>query len=377
MNTSELINLSSSFNTWLKNKNENDYWLAQNIPFDSAIQRFNNYTKQLKQKSLKCKQVTWFVTNKCNLSCVHCGVSANDRLFKELSLEEFSNITPKLKKIGVKYVTLSGGESLLRKDIVEIISFLKDNEFNVGLVTNASLLTKTLIRLQDKIPDSISISIDGLEQNHSIIRQNKSNYSQAIKAITKAKELGVPIVSVATCVYPNNLKELDELKKVLFNAGIDQWLLRPITPSGRAYEKKDYFLDKYQIKDLLIYIKNNIEQGYDITVGQDLGYLGKLDSYIYLYPYFCTIGWDSFVILPNGDIKGFEEDYLPLEGNILKDDIEEIWQNKFKYYRKPKLTDKCLKCAYFPSCRGGYIPGVKVNKRCIKGTLELLENETM
>lgn len=377
MEALELTNLPLEFQDWLKTKKDNDYWLVPDVPFDSAIQKFNYYTNKLKEKKLKCRQVTWFVTNKCNLSCVHCGVSANDRLFKDLTLEEFSKITPQLKKIGVEFVTLSGGEALLRKDIVEVITFLKENGFKVGLVTNATYLTKTLQKLGKNIPDSISISIDGLEENHFLIRQNKSNYKTAIKAITEAKELGVNIISVATCVYPHNLKDLEELKTTLFEAGIDQWVLRAITPSGRASEKQNYFLDKQQIKDLLIYIKNNIENGYDITVGADLGYLGKLDSSIYLYPYFCTVGWDSFVILPNGDIKGFEEDYLPVEGNVLKDDIEKIWLKKFKYYRKPKLTNECLKCAYFSRCRGGYIPGAEVGRRCIKGTLELLENEKL
>ncbi|MFN4152117.1 MAG: radical SAM protein, partial [Candidatus Sericytochromatia bacterium] len=302
MEALELTNLPLEFKDWLKTKKDNDYWLVPDVPFDSAIQKFNYYTNKLKEKKLKCRQVTWFVTNKCNLSCVHCGVSANDRLFKDLTLEEFSQITPQLKKIGVEFITLSGGEALLRKDIVEVITFLKENGFKVGLVTNATYLTKKLQKLGKNIPDSISISIDGLEENHFLIRQNKSNYKTAIKAIKEAKELGVNIISVATCVYPHNLKDLEELKTTLFEAGIDQWVLRAITPSGRASEKQNYFLDKQQIKDLLIYIKNNIENGYDITVGADLGYLGKLDSSIYLYPYFCTVGWDSFVILPNGDI---------------------------------------------------------------------------
>ena len=123
----------------------------------------------------------------------------------------------------------------------------------------------------------------------------------------------------------------------------------------------------------LYYAKENLEKGFDVTIGADVGYLRKFDSYIYLFPYFSTIGWDSMIILPNGDIKGFDEAHLPYEGNILQDDIEELWFNGFKYYREPELPDECMQCEYFTRCRGGYIPGAGMGKRCIKPVLKMLE----
>ncbi|MFN8673202.1 MAG: radical SAM protein [Candidatus Sericytochromatia bacterium] len=370
---SELTN-NLDFSTWIKTKKDNDYWYVSDVPYNYGILKFHNYTNLLKNNQLKCKQVTIFVTNRCDLACLHCGVSANERQFSELTLENFEKIIlPKLKTIGVEYITLSGGEPFLRKDIVEIITLIKKEGFKLGIVSNGSKIKKNFKKLDIlAIPDTITISIDGLEKNHTKIRKNKTNFKKAIEAITILKQFEVPIVAVSTCIYPYNLNDLEELKKIIFNLGADKWILRPISPSGRASDINDYYLTNEQLRDLLFYIKNNVENNYDISIGADIGYLGKLDSYIYLEPYFSSTGWDSMIILPNGDIKGFDEIYLPKEGNILIDDIEKIWKEGFKYYREPELPDDCLKCEYFTSCRGGYISGAEMGKRCIKPVLKML-----
>ncbi|MFN8577284.1 MAG: radical SAM protein [Candidatus Sericytochromatia bacterium] len=371
--TSEIVN--RNFLEWFKSKKENDYWLISDIPNNYALINYKKNYSLLKSQELKCKQITWFVTNKCNLSCIHCGVSANERKFNDISIQHFENIIPDLKDIGVNYITLTGGEPLIRKDIIEIINLLKNNNFKVGMVSNGTYIEKLKSLKLENMIDAISISIDGLEQNHSHIRKSSKNFKQTIDAIKISKNLGVKIVSIPTCVYPQNINELDALKELIFSQGADQWVLRPVSPSGRAGYKKEYEMSYKQIKDLLIYVKKNIELGYEVTVGSDLGYLGKLDSDIYLSPFFIPIGWNSMSLLPNGDIKGFDEEHLPTEGNIFKDNIKDIWLNKFQYFRNPELPEECITCRYFPRCRGGNLVTAELNRRCIKPVLEMLEND--
>lgn len=363
-----------NFIEWLKNKKYNDYWFISDTSENYALNQYNKNYKLLKSGNLKCKQLTWFVSNKCNLSCIHCGVSANDRKFNEITLEQFENLIPKLKDLGVEYITLTGGEPLLRKDIIEIITLLKSNNFKVGMVSNGTYIDKLNNLSSENIIDVISISIDGLEENHSLVRKSKTNFNDTLKAIQICKKLGVKIVSVPTCVYPDNIKDLDELKTLIFEYGADQWILRPVSPSGRAGGKKDYELSYEQIKNLLLYVKDNIEKGYEITVGSDLGYLGALDSYLYLSPYFSNIGWSAMTLLPNGDIKGFDELHLPIEGNIFDNDINDIWLYGFEYFRKPFIPDECYECKYYARCRGGNLVTAELGRRCIKPVLDILEN---
>jgi radical SAM protein with 4Fe4S-binding SPASM domain len=370
---SEINNIN--FLEWLKSKKYNDYWFISDTPDNYALSTYNKNYKLLKSQQLKCKQLTWFVTNKCNLSCVHCGVSANERNFKDIGEKEFTELIPDLKELGVEYITLTGGEPLLKKDIIEIITLLKENNFKVGMVTNATYIDKLKNLKPENIIDAISISIDGLEINHSIVRKSSNNFQQTIDGIKIAKQLGIKIVSIPTCVYPQNIKDLEELKEIIFSQGADQWVLRPVSPSGRAGGKNEYEMSYEQIKDLLLYVKKNIENGYEMTVGSDLGYLGKLDSYLYLTPFFLTTGWNSMTLLPNGDIKGFDEIHLPVEGNIFKNNIKDIWLNNFEYFRNPYLPEECITCKYFPRCRGGNLITAELNRRCIKPVLEMLDNE--
>lgn len=362
-----------NFIEWLKNKKYNDYWFISDTSDNYALELYNKNYRLLKSSQLQCKQLTWFVSNKCNLSCIHCGISANERKFKEITLEQFQNIIPKLKEIGVEYITLTGGEPLLRKDIIEIIMLLKANNFKVGMVTNGTYIEKLKNLNKENMIDAISISIDGLEQNHSLIRKSKNNFNETINAIKIAKKLGVKIVSIPTCVYPSNINDLEDLKSIIFSSGADQWVLRPVSPSGRAEDKKDYELSYDQIKDLLLYVKDNIQKGYEVTVGSDLGYLGILDSHLYLSPYFSSIGWSAMTLLPNGDIKGFDEMHLPLEGNVFNDDIKDIWLYGFEYFRKPYIPNECYDCKYFSRCRGGNHVTAELGRRCIKPVLEMLE----
>lgn len=368
-------NLPLDFILWLKNKKNNDYWYLKDSPDDYALRLYNENIQLLKEKNISCKYLNWFVTNNCNLSCNHCGVSANDIKFKNLTLEEFANIIPDLRKIGTEYISLSGGEPFSRKDIFDIIAVLKICEFKVSAVTNGFNFKKNKKKLSEYPLNSIMISIDGLEETHNKIRGSKNSFQEAISAIEVSKEVGINVVNVHTCVYPENFGELEKLRELFFSKGINQWILRPVFPSGRAKDKNKYSLSNEQIKELLYFARDSVFQGFDIIMGDDIAYLGKLDSILSMKPFFFSGGWNSMVILPNGDIKGVEEDFLPVEGNILKDSIIDIWYNKFEYYRFPKIPSTCLNCNYYPNCHGGYLPGGEIDKRCIKQVLEIIDKD--
>ncbi len=368
-------NLPADFINWLKNKKENDYWYLNNSSNTYALEKYNEILEKLKNQDLPCRYITWFVNNICNLSCDHCGVSANDLSYDNLSIIDFANIIPELIKLGTEYVTLSGGEPFLRKDIIEIIELLHYSDFKVGIVTNGSKISKYSKKLLKHGPDSVTVSIDGLRKNHDKIRGKKGSFEKALDSLEIFREVGVKLINVHTCIYPENLDELDELREIFFNKKIDQWVLRPIFLSGRADGKNQYSLSDNQVKNLLIYAKNSVELGYDVSIGGDLGYLGKLDSILSSKPYFDTTGWSGMVILPNGDIKAFNESYLPIEGNILKDNIKDIWYDKFTSYRFQEIPQECISCEYHGRCRCGYYPALELGKRCIRPILRELENE--
>ena len=96
-----------------------------------------------------------------------------------MNLDEIEKISKNLGHI--KYITLAGGEPMIRNDVFEIINiFKKNNDLHmVNIVTNGwfvDKIEKLSNEVLDKIPDlhiNFGISIDGLEEKHDFIRQKK------------------------------------------------------------------------------------------------------------------------------------------------------------------------------------------------------------
>ena len=75
--------------------------------------------------------VQWISTHSCNFSCEHCMVNAGKPLKDELALEEIKKAIDDMAIMGVKYFIATGGEPLLRKDIVEVLSYAKNNGLKI------------------------------------------------------------------------------------------------------------------------------------------------------------------------------------------------------------------------------------------------------
>ncbi|RKX99266.1 MAG: hypothetical protein DRP55_07535 [Spirochaetes bacterium] len=123
-----------------------------------------------------------FTTSRCNMKCTMCTIWRNkkkeDITFKELK-EFVDTVTP-----GLCYLSFSGGEPLLLKDIFKMIKYASDKIPYIHLVTNGSLITKQVARkLSDNGLSEISISIDGEEKFHEYIRGIKGSYKKAINAL--------------------------------------------------------------------------------------------------------------------------------------------------------------------------------------------------
>jgi MoaA/NifB/PqqE/SkfB family radical SAM enzyme len=64
----------------------------------------------------------WEITLKCNLACIHCGSRAGDARTNELSITEALDLVAQMADLGIKEVTLIGGEAFMRPDWLEIVA---------------------------------------------------------------------------------------------------------------------------------------------------------------------------------------------------------------------------------------------------------------
>ena len=141
------------------------------------------------------KHVQIIITHRCNAKCKMCNIHEiyrlhPERLHEELSTEEWIKVFDELKELGVQIVTITGGEPLVREDIVILLKRLKLNGFKVALATNGLLLPRMVTEIWPYV-DNIGVSIDAAQPKiHNSIR-GINVFERAVKGIKKIKELNL------------------------------------------------------------------------------------------------------------------------------------------------------------------------------------------
>lgn len=314
-----------------------------------------------KRKNPRLTYLFWESTLRCNLTCRHCGSSCGNRAVtgelktKEIkqALEEISKDFP-AKKI---MLAITGGESLLRKDIFEVIEFADKLGFNCGMVTNGLLLTvETVKKLKNSGIKSISISLDGLRENHEFIR-GKDTFGKTLEGIRNMIEEQFTMSEIITCVYQRNVQELNQIYRLVKKLGVKSWRLFAISPIGRAKNQKDLFLSPEQFKYFLDFIKEKRKKDKNLKISfMEQGFLGiDYENEVRGGFFFCLAGINVGSILYDGSISACPS--LPrefIQGNIRKDKFKNVWDNKFKEFRQIdwKKQGICHECEQWDYCHG-------------------------
>ncbi|XP_050407596.1 molybdenum cofactor biosynthesis protein 1 isoform X1 [Patella vulgata] len=156
------------------------------------------------------------LTERCNLRCQYCmpengvDLTPKDEL---LSTNEILNLSKLFVKEGVQKIRLTGGEPLVRKDLIQIIEGL--NSFRplgleaIGITTNAVTLSRKLPQLKQAGLDQINISLDSLIPAKFEFITRRKGYDKVLKGIETAVDLGFHPVKV-NCVVMRGLND-DEI----------------------------------------------------------------------------------------------------------------------------------------------------------------------
>ena len=152
------------------------------------------------------------LTHKCNLSCYMCKVK-EDIGHEELSLKEIRFLTENLASKGIVYVSIGGGEPLVRDDIVGVIKIFKQHSIRVRLLTNGVLLNRELlIKLKEAGLSDISISLDTLDKNKCNLITGSDCFNKVINSISLIGQhfnRGINLINVVISKY--NIDELSNL----------------------------------------------------------------------------------------------------------------------------------------------------------------------
>ena len=305
--------------------------------------------------------ITWAITGKCNYNCVYCGVKnyyMGSDIKPDLGFDQIKQIIDNMKKYPTK-ILLIGGEPLIRKDLFDIMKYLKKSNLKFSLFTNAGLITeKNVDMILDSGLEEISISFDG--KNHSNICGVRDAFEltmNGISLLSKRKlERGqkTPRLRLVSTLTPK-FKERDYellLSIAEKNNGINEVSLNNLIFDSheigtRKLNLQERFLERFNIA--------RIEKWYNekktTFTPKGLSKEFVKDWYSFNTPSKesrCIAPFNTATLLSSGQLTQCFFLDSPL-GNLIENDLSKIWDSKDalsvrKRIKNKKFEKECFRC---------------------------------
>lgn len=285
------------------------------------------------------------LTYRCPLRCVHCYLSDGKKQF-EYNLEEIKNILDQLADAGSLYLTLSGGEIFLRKDLPAIVAHARKLHFAVRLLTSGMLVD---VEMANEIaawhPEMVAFSVYSLDSSiHDAITRKKGSLAKTLDAIHTFKEKNIPL-KISSVIMNSNSGEYRELYDFAKRLGAQFQADYRITPKTNG--SQDPLKFRIGDKEVMRVLGDPIFSR-ECEPDPAQGYSGVFNQ----IP--CGAGHMSCYISPYGIVTPCVQ--VPTEcGNLRKNTFHEIWSesSQLEAFRAIRFSDmpKCANCNLFAYCR--------------------------
>ena len=307
------------------------------------------------------RQLFWECTLRCDLRCRHCGSDCKTLSEQtDMPLQDFLGVLDRVARRcdpHKVFVVVSGGEPLMRRDLEECGRAIYERGFPWGMVTNALHLTPERYRgLLRAGMHSMTISLDGLEEDHNWMRGNPQSFQRVSQAIDLLVATPGFTFDIVTCVTQRNYEKLDEIGNFLISKGVGRWRLFTVFPVGRAAHDPMMRLTDEQFRGVFDFIKNTRKEGRIRADYGCEGFLGNYEGEVRNRLFSCQAGVTVGSILCDGSISActsLRANYH--QGNIYQgDDFMDVWENRYAAYRNREWmrTGDCADCRYWRYCQG-------------------------
>lgn len=303
------------------------------------------------------------ITRRCNLRCIHCYARAEDREFPdELALAEVRAVLDDGHELGIRELSLTGGEVFLREDFLDIVDAGLERSYNVRFVTNATLLTDGLLaRLCARPIKLITISLDAATpEAHERIR-GVGTHAPAVRGIERLADAGF-CVSIITAFSSINLSQFDALLDFCVAHRVN-WQVQITSAKGRCAKSITLSPEEYYAlgeKVAAAYVADlpiSIIPMDDLATFSHFAPLSRLSE---TWQGRCTGGLLNIFVRADGDVTpcsalAFTECVV---GNVRRDSLraiclQERCRSVLAWLTPEALTGACAECPFKQDCRGG------------------------
>jgi radical SAM protein with 4Fe4S-binding SPASM domain len=242
------------------------------------------YGKEEQRDKNQIPIVVWNCTRKCNLHCGHCYGSAGKKDPVDiLTSEQAKSFIRDLAEFGVPVILFSGGEPLLREDVLELAGFAKKSGLRTALSTNGTIITKKMARkLKDVGFAEVGISLDGIGANNDRFRGKKGAYRTALQGIRNCVALGMR-VSLRMTITQANSRQIPAIFDLLEAEDIPRVCFYHLAYAGRGRDLSKDDLNHEQTRKVVDLICNRTIDFYKRGLKKEVLTVDNHADGVYIY----------------------------------------------------------------------------------------------
>lgn len=315
-----------------------------------ATKRFNALLELVETKRIPL----WAhldLTYRCNLDCIHCYCQNLSDTFSqghpELSCAEIKRLLDELAEAGSLYLTLSGGEIFLRKDIFEIAAYAKKKNFCLTFFSNGMLIDEQITeKIAALSPLSVELSIYGITAEvHDAVTQRQGSFQKLLNAVRLLKQRQLRVV-LKSVIMEKNFQHAGRLELFVSELGADdyQYTMEIAPKNDGSRDNQRQQIDEPKIRQVLkhnlIPLKKAKHEYWDKPLTKPICGTGSIGCYI----------------SPYGFVYPCAQLLLPM-GNIREKSFKEIWygnsalQEALAGFNTYGDMADCVECPYVRFCR--------------------------
>lgn len=323
--------------------------------------------------------VVWNTTRRCNLRCVHCYAHAQDREFAgEFSTDEGLSLIDDLALFGVPVLLFSGGEPLMRPDLMELGRYAVEKGLRAVISTNGTLITaERASAIKDVGFSYVGVSIDGMQETNDRFRGVPGAFDQALQGIRNCLSAGVK-VGLRFTVNRRNAQDLPAIFDLLVSEGIPRCCVYHLVYTGRGSKLADEDQTREEARASLDLVMRRTKEMFDLDNAKEVLTVDNHSDGPYVYLSLLRDDADraeeamELLTWNGGNSSGTGIACIDDQGNVHPDQFwryysvgnvrerkfPEIWNDESEPLlrdlrnRKPLLKGRCAKCRFLDICNG-------------------------
>jgi radical SAM protein with 4Fe4S-binding SPASM domain len=295
------------------------------------------------------------LTMRCNKRCLYCYNQdfRDSNMHDELSVSEWEKVFNRISDAGIPSVTITGGEPLLRIDVIEMLLNKKQDDHSYGMITNGSLITKNNIGMLSKLFSTITISIDSHEPETADKLRGSGTHASVLNAMDLLASSGVTW-SANVVLTKFNIDDYEATYEWLKKKRCPH--ITPIIQTIKDESNSATHPTVSQIESFLDTRYDNIlnpESRIDVITD-----LEKSKSFLISQKYTCTAAIAECAIDSLGYLypcRMLMHNKLRSRENLLDTEFSSIWQKDTvlnSVRNRAMLPDECTRCEYYSLCAG-------------------------